>query len=94
MWWLFVVAFNVVGTLDLLADYYDAIQAGLPAQAGEMGAAYVIPVLYVPMLMITHVYAFYRLAQPLIGRRPQLMATPLSLRCSSWRMGSSTVETT
>src|ERR1700744_5898872 len=29
--WLFVVAFNVVGTADLIGDYYHAIQLALPA---------------------------------------------------------------
>src|SRR3984957_7841131 len=28
--WLFVVAFNLVGTIDLILDYYHAIQVGLP----------------------------------------------------------------
>jgi hypothetical protein len=63
LFWLFVVAFNVVGILDLILDYYHAIQAGLPAMAGEMHAAYVIPVLYVPLLMITHIVAFYLLVR-------------------------------
>ena len=61
--WLFVVAFNVVGTADLILDYYHAIQAGLPARAGELGAAYAIPIIYVPLLMITHFVAFYLLAR-------------------------------
>jgi hypothetical protein len=71
---LFVVAFNVVGAGDLLIDYYHAIQANLPAQAGELGATYAIPIIYVPILMITHVAAFYLLmrawfgaARPLVG---------------------------
>lgn len=38
-----------------------AVAAGLPAQAGELGAAYAIPVIYVPLLMITHGVAFYLL---------------------------------
>jgi hypothetical protein len=64
VFWLFVVAFNLVGVTDLILDYYHAIQADLPARAGEMGAAYAIPVIYVPLLMITHVFAFYWLARP------------------------------
>lgn len=59
LFWLFVVAFNLVGMVDLILDYYHAVRAGLPALAGQMGAAYVIPVLYVPLLMITHIVAFY-----------------------------------
>jgi len=65
LFWLFVVAFNFVGVVDLVFDYYHAIQVGLPAVAGELGAAYAIPIIYVPLLMITHVVAFYLLARPL-----------------------------
>ncbi len=63
LFWLFVVAFNVVGASDLLVNYYHAIQVGLPAAPGELGAAYAIPILYVPVLMITHVLAFYWLVR-------------------------------
>jgi hypothetical protein len=62
--WLFVVAFNLVGTADIILDYTHAIQADLPARAGELGAAYAIPIIYVPLLMITHVAAFYLLVRP------------------------------
>jgi len=64
VFWLFVVAFNLVGMGDLVLDYYHAIRAGLPARAGELGAAYAIPIIYVPLLMITHVFAFYLLMRP------------------------------
>jgi hypothetical protein len=64
LFWLFVVAFNLVGTIDLIVDYYHAIQVGLPALAGQLGAAYAIPILYVPLLMITHFAAFYLLMRP------------------------------
>ena len=64
LFWLFVVAFNVVGAVDLIVDYYHATQLALPAHAGELGATYAIPILYVPLLMITHVAAFYLLARP------------------------------
>jgi hypothetical protein len=64
VFWLFVVAFNVVGAVDLIVNYYHATQLGLPAHAGELGATYAIPILYVPLLMITHVAAFYLLARP------------------------------
>src|SRR5579864_621913 len=61
LFWLFVVAFNLVGTVDLILDYYHAIQVGLLAMAGQLGVTYAIPILYVPLLMITHVAAFYLL---------------------------------
>lgn len=57
LFWLFVIAFNVIGAADLIIDYYHAIQAGLPAVPGQLGAAYFIPIIYVPLLMITHVAA-------------------------------------
>ena len=61
LFWLLVVAFNLTGTTDLTLDYYHAVQVGLPARAGELGATYAIPIIYVPLLMITHVTAFYLL---------------------------------
>lgn len=61
LFWTLVVAFNVVGTGDLFVDYYHAVQVNLPAIAGELGSSYVIPIIYVPILMITHVTAFYLL---------------------------------
>ena len=63
LFWLFVVAFNLVGAADILLDYYNASQAGLPAVAGELGAAYAIPIIYVPLLMITHFVALYWLVR-------------------------------
>ena len=63
LFWLFVVAFNLVGVGDLILDYTHAVQIDLPARAGELGAAYAIPIIYVPTLMITHLIAFYLLVQ-------------------------------
>ena len=64
LFWLLVAAFNLVGVVDLILDYYHATQVGLPALAGQLGAAYAIPIIYVPVLMITHVVAFYLLLRP------------------------------
>lgn len=64
LFWFFVVAFNLVGIVDLILDYYHAVQVGLPAMAGQLVATYAIPILYVPLLMITHVAAFYFLLRP------------------------------
>ena len=64
LFWLLVVVFNLVGVIDLILDYYHAIQVGLPALAGQLGATYVIPIIYVPALMITHAVAFYLLLRP------------------------------
>jgi hypothetical protein len=64
LFWLFVVAFNLVGAADIMIDYYHGNQVGLPALAGELGATYAIPIIYVPLLMITHVVAFYLMVRP------------------------------
>ena len=64
LFWLFVVAFNLVGTADLILDYYHAVRVDLPAVPGQLGAAYAIPVIYVHALMISHVAAFYLLTRP------------------------------
>jgi hypothetical protein len=64
LFWALVVAFNLVGVIDLILDYYHATRAGLPALAGQLGATYAIPIIYVPLLMITHVVAFYLLLHP------------------------------
>jgi len=65
LFWLFVVAFNLVGMVDLIVDYYHATQVGLPAHAEWLAATYAIPIIYVPLLMITHIAAFYFLVRPL-----------------------------
>jgi hypothetical protein len=64
LFWPLVVAFNLVGAVDIIVDYYHAIQVGLPALPGQLGAGYVIPIIYVPLLMITHVVALYLLVRP------------------------------
>jgi hypothetical protein len=64
LFWSFVVAFNIVGATDILVDYYHASRLGLPYVAGQLAATYVIPIVYVPMLMITHVVALYWLVRP------------------------------
>ncbi|HZR35267.1 MAG TPA: hypothetical protein VFA75_07810 [Nevskia sp.] len=64
LFWPLVVAYNVVGAADILVDYTQATLLDLPAHAGELGALYAIPVLYVPLLMITHFTAFRLLPWP------------------------------
>jgi hypothetical protein len=63
LFWPLVVAFNLVGAADILVDYYHGNQIGLAAIAGELGATYAIPIIYVPLLMITHVAAFAMMAR-------------------------------
>jgi hypothetical protein len=80
LFWFFVVAFNLVGITDLLVDYYHAVSGGLPALAGQLGAAYVIPIIYVPMLMITHIVACYWLLRPRPNAATVLIANAAASR--------------
>lgn len=63
LFWLLVLAFNVVGLGDLIIDTANASRLGLPNMAGELGAAYAIPMLYVPALFWTHIVAFALMLQ-------------------------------
>ncbi|SDS37179.1 hypothetical protein [Bradyrhizobium canariense] len=74
LFWLFVLAFNLVGAVDIIVDYYHAVRLDLPAQAGEFGAAYAIPIIYVPLLMITHAAAFYLLLRSHSNAAPAFTA--------------------
>jgi len=53
--------FNLWGTVDLLNAFYQAAHAGL--LAGQLGAAFFLPTLLVPLLLITHGLAFRILLQ-------------------------------
>jgi hypothetical protein len=64
LFWSLVVAFNIVGVFDLLGDYYLALSSGIPAHAGQFAVTYYIPILYVPLAMITHFLAFFWLVRP------------------------------
>jgi hypothetical protein len=64
LFWSLVVAYNLVGAADIIIDYYHGSQLGLPALAGQLGAVYWVPIIYVPALMITHVTAFYLMLRP------------------------------
>jgi hypothetical protein len=59
-----VLAFNIVGAADIIVDYYHATRLELPAMAGQFGATYAIPIIYVPLLMLTHAVALYLLIRP------------------------------
>jgi hypothetical protein len=54
--------FNLWGSADLLNAFYQANGAGL--RAGQLGAAYFIPTVLVPLLLITHGLAFRILLRP------------------------------
>jgi hypothetical protein len=53
--------FNVWGSADLLNSFYQGPHVGL--LAGQLGVAYFIPTLVVPLLLITHGLAFRILLQ-------------------------------
>jgi hypothetical protein len=53
--------FNLWGSADLLNAFYQAGASGL--LAGQMGAAYFIPTVFVPLLLITHALVFRILLQ-------------------------------
>ena len=72
LFWMLVAGFNVFGAADIILGYVHGIQFGLPEVAGQLGAAYAIPVIYVPLLMITHVVALGLL----LRRQDQRAATP------------------
>jgi hypothetical protein len=53
--------FSLWGSADILNAFYQANHAGL--KAGQLGAAYFLPTLVVPLLLITHGLAFRILLQ-------------------------------
>ena len=63
LFWSFVVAFNLVGATDIIVDNFHATRVDLPAMAGQLGGTYAIAIIYVPLLMITHIAAFYLLVR-------------------------------
>ena len=64
LFWPLVWAFNLVGAGDLIMDTANAVRLDLPSIAGQLGGAYAITILYVPLLLITHGVAFYLLLRP------------------------------
>lgn len=64
LFWPFVWAFNLVGLADLVSDTVRASSMNLPSMAGQLGAGYAIPILYVPALFWMHLLAFWLLLRP------------------------------
>jgi len=64
LFWPFVWAFNLVGLADLVIDTTRAASMNLPSMAGQLGAAFAIPILYVPALFWMHLLAFWLLLRP------------------------------
>ena len=64
LFWPLVWAFNLVGLADLVMDTVHAVSVNLPSVAGQLGAGYAIPMLYVPALFWMHLLAFWLLLRP------------------------------
>jgi len=60
---ILVWAFNGLGTSDLLNAFYQGNATGLGLAPGLQGAAYFIPTVLVPLLLITHGLVFRLLLQ-------------------------------
>lgn len=54
--------FNLWGSADILNAFFQANRAGL--QAGQLGGAYFLPTVIVPLLLVSHVMMFALLLQP------------------------------
>src|SRR5258708_3119544 len=53
VFWPLVVAFNLVGAVDIIIDYYHGNQVGLAALAGEVGATPSIPIIFEAFALLT-----------------------------------------
>ena len=61
---IIVWVFNIVGTVDLLNAFYQADRLGVGLTPGLQGAAYFIPTVLVPLLLVTHALAVRLLLRP------------------------------
>jgi hypothetical protein len=76
--------FNLWGTADLVDAFYQAARGGL--LPGQLGAAFFIPTLLVPLLLITHGVAFRLLLRRESASRatvPRALETPRNRRAPS-----------
>jgi hypothetical protein len=55
---IIVWVFNIVGTMDLLYAFYQGDRLGVGITPGLQGAAYFIPTVLVPLLLVTHALVF------------------------------------
>ncbi len=58
-----VWAFNLWGTTDLVFAIYQGL-VGVGVEPGQLGAAFFIPTVIVPFLLVTHVLVFILLMRP------------------------------
>ena len=64
LFWPLVWAFNLLGLADLVMATLHAVRTDLPSVAGQLGAGYAIPMLYVPALFWAHLLALWLLLRP------------------------------
>jgi hypothetical protein len=74
---ILVWAFNILGTADLLHAFYQGNRTGVGDAPGLQGAAYFIPTVVVPLLLITHGLVFR-----LLLRRDTLAASRAGQRAA------------
>ena len=55
---IIVWVFNCVGTVDLLNAFYQGDRLGVGITPGLQGAAYFVPTVLVPLLLVTHALVF------------------------------------
>lgn len=70
--------FNIVGTADLLNAFYQGGRISLANAPGILGAVYFLPVLGVPLLLVTHFLVFRVLL-----RREAIAALPVAARAGA-----------
>ncbi len=61
---IIVWLFNIVGTVDLLNAFYQGDRLEVGISPGLQGAAYFIPTVLVPLLLVTHALVFRILLRP------------------------------
>ena len=66
---ILVWVFNVVGTTDLLYAFYQGNRTAVGLAPGLQGAAYFIPTILVPLLLVTHAFVFRLLLVQDVNRR-------------------------
>ena len=73
---IIVWVFNSVGTLDLLNAFYQGDRLGVGMTPGLQGAAYFIPTVLVPLLLVTHALVFrILLGAEALGGQPRGRST-------------------
>jgi len=71
--WLFPVwIMNIAGTADLLLAL--VLGPALIRDPGDLGLGYIVPTVYVPLLLVAHFYAFKVLSQRLTGKTDESVA--------------------